>query len=365
MTSTRPTIVYLHGASVRDVAPVQWRIRAGLERAGLGHVDIIALRWAEASGPSTPSIADLMPEPTLGTGPLELETVAGARASAVPVAELRKGLLAEAARFESEEPQAADIAAAVRTVARSGELRRVAASSSRHDPGLPAVIRELVRAEVATSVPNAMAERPSLVSSLLCAIVERIAAVGSEGGEWCPTLAGGDLPRWVTGELRHCRPRLMQPSVAALTDIFHYLRHGDEARALVRRTIQALPGPVLVIGESLGGIVAADVLAIDPPGHVRGLVTVGSQVAVLHAMDALDSLRPGEGHSPFTPWLNVYSEYDFASFLAGPGWPDVGDIEDVEVDDGVTGFPESHSRYWHTDATFTAIADFAGRVWTA
>jgi hypothetical protein len=250
-------------------------------------------------------------------------------------------------------------------VARSPELRRVAAASSRHDPGLPAVVRELVRAEVAASVPNAMAEEPSLVSGLLCAIVERIASVGAEGGEWCPTLAGSDLPRWVTGELRHCRPRLMQPSVAALTDVFHYLRHGDEARALVRRTLAPLSGPVLVIGESLGGIVAADVLAVDPPRGVRGLVTIGSQVAVLHAMDALESLRPGDGRNPFTPWLNVYSEYDFASFLAGPGWPGLDGIDDVEVDDGVTGFPDSHSRYWDTAATFTAIVEFSRRVWAA
>jgi pimeloyl-ACP methyl ester carboxylesterase len=157
----------------------------------------------------------------------------------------------------------------------------------------------------------------------------------------------------------------MEPTVATLTDVFHYLRHGDEARTLVRRTIEPLPGPVLLIGESLGGIVAADVLATEPPRRVCGLVTVGSQVAVLHAMDALESLRPGDGRSPFAPWLNVYSEYDFASFLARPGWPGVEGIHDVEVDDAITGFPQAHSRYWDTPSTFAAIAGFARRVGAA
>nr|BFE81246.1 hypothetical protein GCM10020093_038470 [Planobispora longispora] len=124
-------------------------------------------------------------------------------------------------------------------------------------------------------------------------------------------------------------------------------------REHITRTLGELPGgrPVVLLGHSLGGIAAVDLLAgrtMDP--RVKLLVTVGSQAPLLYLMDALDTLTyRAEGIStrPFTPWLNIYDPSDLLSFLAGPVWPGESGIADERVDSGASVFA-AHSAYWGT-----------------
>jgi hypothetical protein len=110
-------------------------------------------------------------------------------------------------------------------------------------------------------------------------------------------------------------------------------------------------GPVIALGNSLGGIVLVDLLR--QPGAPRPdlLVTVGSQSPVLQTFDGLgDDPAP-----PFQPWLNVFDRRDFFGFVAQPVWPDQPGIRDVQVDLGL-GFPDVHGpAYFDHPAVLEAI----------
>jgi hypothetical protein len=179
---------------------------------------------------------------------------------------------------------------------------------------------------------------------------------------FAPATGGLDLSRRLTRALQACRADLMQPWVPPIADVLHYQRHGAEARAFVLDALAATDGPCLVLGESFGAVLAMDVLTSGAPmADVRGLVSVGAQVAVLYEMHALQTLVPDGNAEPFDPWLNIYNPFDFASFLAAPAWPQAG-IRDVAIDDGRHGFPRAHIAYLENPQTYEAIAE-AARDW--
>lgn len=131
--------------------------------------------------------------------------------------------------------------------------------------------------------------------------------------------------------------------------------------ALVARTTKH---PIIVIGLSLGGIIAVDSLS-DPrllAGDrqvIRLLITVGSQSPALLACDALQYLRRdrSERGKLFTPWLNIWRRLDLLSFAARPMFatraPDSLDLRDVDIDDPESPalFPDCHLTYFE-DAQF-------------
>jgi hypothetical protein len=147
-------------------------------------------------------------------------------------------------------------------------------------------------------------------------------------------------------------------------DVTFYLEHGEQIRDLIAEAILQRSGakPLVLLGHSLGGIAAVDLLA-DPKQmseqnalKVDLLVTVGSQAPLLYLMNSLSSLSPKQpNHNhPFTPWLNIYNPDDLLSFCAERVFPGRPHIFDREVDAGVP-FPLSHSAYWDHAETFDLI----------
>lgn len=137
-------------------------------------------------------------------------------------------------------------------------------------------------------------------------------------------------------------------------DVLLYLARGARIRRHIADCISGLNDDVVLLAHSLGGIATFDVLVKGHFPNVRCLITVGSQIALLHELDALPSLEPGTLPDSFpVPWLNVYDNRDLLSFLAapifGPG------VQDVVVDSR-TPFPRSHSAYFGSRDFYAIVA---------
>ncbi|MEW1830453.1 hypothetical protein [Streptomyces sp. NPDC088196] len=171
------------------------------------------------------------------------------------------------------------------------------------------------------------------------------------------------------------RTALTGRSVGFLGDIVRYLVRGEAVRALVAEAVRAQPGPVVLLGHSLGGIVSFDLLASGTlldgaasgpgarPGKVAALVTVGSQAPLLYELDALPSRPFGSGlPAGFPPWVNVYDRRDLLSYQAaevfGTG---TADVRDEEVDNGQP-VSAAHSSYWGNDRFYTVLCDVLDRI---
>lgn len=131
-------------------------------------------------------------------------------------------------------------------------------------------------------------------------------------------------------------------------DVLFYQRHGGSIRDAVRTEIAELPRPIVALGHSLGAIVLVDTL-FGPDAQDQGvqeLVTFGAQSSMLQVIGAIDPLQ-----APAIRWTNVWTRYDFISFLAGRLWPEATDVE-VRIE---VGFPDSHGLYYETKGFYDAI----------
>jgi hypothetical protein len=158
---------------------------------------------------------------------------------------------------------------------------------------------------------------------------------------------------WATDVLLGRRTGLMQ-EILGVADVLVYQRDGERIREVVRGTLVEAAtrgGPVVALGNSLGGIILVDVLRRLGAPTPDLLVTVGSQSPVLQTFGGLGT----DPTAPFQPWLNIYDRRDFFGFVAQPVWPDAPGITDVRVDLGL-GFPEVHGpAYFDSPAVFEAI----------
>jgi hypothetical protein len=135
-------------------------------------------------------------------------------------------------------------------------------------------------------------------------------------------------------------------------DIVFYQAHGNAIRRFVADKIREVPGPVVLLGHSLGGVIAFDLLAgvgEGELGKVQTLITVGSQVPLLYELGALtcgvnygSSLPDG-----FPRWVNVYDKRDLLAY-AGRELFAADRCQDLEFDTGMP-FPMAHSAYWDPD----------------
>lgn len=143
-----------------------------------------------------------------------------------------------------------------------------------------------------------------------------------------------------------------------LADIVYYQAHGRAIREVVRKRIRDVPGPVVLLGHSLGGIIAFDILAAGAvdPGQVRMLVTVGSQVPLLYELNALSCGFKFRTDLPngFPRWLNVYDPRDLLAYGGRVLFPDR--CHDLPVNTK-TPFPTAHGAYWDTGAFYRGLAD--------
>jgi hypothetical protein len=144
--------------------------------------------------------------------------------------------------------------------------------------------------------------------------------------------------------------------VDQLADIMLYQARGEQIREFARKSISRLPGPVVLLAHSLGGVIAFDLLAGKEAGgldQVQMLITVGSQAPLLYEVGAGQAgalscgLRFGED-LPDTfkaKWVNVYDKRDLLAYGGEKLFP--GRCRDIRVSSRVA-FPAAHEAYWGT-----------------
>ncbi len=115
-------------------------------------------------------------------------------------------------------------------------------------------------------------------------------------------------------------------------DLDEYFRDADLRATVLERVAQVCQAdaePVLLLGHSMGSIVAYDLLATRGarPLGVAGLVTFGSPLGMKSLHRHVDDLHPG---TPFpaglAAWTNVFNAEDFATVVPSlaPLFPGVG-----------------------------------------
>jgi len=409
--SSRGTIVYVHGASDRapDVAGHVARIEEQLALHGMPF-DVLASDWGDAvgatldriglaipgAGPAVEAVSARSAEPLaslLTEGPLsELARMAGLGASDVislpasidtPRDADRLLAIAQGPADGARDTSAAACRAAAATVEGSPEYARarcadvpevhlvaataravaataaVAAPASQSSTDLIAPAPDLIAGGTAAQVSFARSVEVSIAQAVLAMAAATLLA-GYVGVD-----VGPGLKRWATDVLRPHRSRIMQESFLGPADILRYLSNGGPMRGSVAGTLReaaARGGPVVAIGNSLGGIILVETLAAPDAPRADLLVTVGSQSPLLATIGALDGLGVPDGPSPFQPWLNVYDRRDFLAFVAQPVWPGESGIRDLEVDSG-EGFPDSHgATYLSRPELYAAIRDHLARA---
>ncbi|MFD7834344.1 alpha/beta fold hydrolase [Streptomyces sp. NPDC059761] len=220
--------------------------------------------------------------------------------------------------------------------------------------------RLLARAVVAAALSAVLAEDAPVVpdgearDAAVAALAELMGArpVGSERG--LGALLARPALRLASHAAVRRRRALTEAAHPAAADIMRYLARGGALRRRLRELIEELPAPVVVVGHSLGGIIALDTLVGTPLPQVELLVTVGSQGPFLYESGALPGLSHPEPLPRHVPdWLNVYDRRDLLGYLGAGLFPDR--VTDVEVDNRQP-FPAAHSAYWTNPAVYREIA---------
>lgn len=184
-----------------------------------------------------------------------------------------------------------------------------------------------------------------------------------QGGRAKAAIAGAAIA-YVGGSrkrIRKYRDRIHASADLFVGDILVYQAHGARARDYLARQIDALDGDVVVVGHSLGGIVAFETLTGADYGPRVRLFTVGSQVSRLYRYGALATLARGgtPAHWP-TRWTNAHCPQDLLGFPARPDFGDDVPVTDLRIDTGLL-FPDAHSGYWGQRETYRVIAELARR----
>jgi hypothetical protein len=405
-------LIFIHGTTVRDVSTYKDRLRQRAPKyLGVAADDIVALEWGNQLGFPDRDVKQALPEEysravtdepevdevatlwslLLADPDAELRLMAADQGAApggidfdgdasVEVADAVSDAPVPAAAVEAAGFDVAEFSVARDAVVASPALGAAASAvGDAQDAQLTnavarsVVARMLVARQAATArgdgdLPEAF-DDPVARDTLVDAVADAIhgSTLGERGlGDLFKKAGSGVL----TSMLVKYRAETMVPLARFIHDVALYLNHGEEIRAFIEDGIRANSdkGPPIVIGHSLGGIAAVDILSNpanregDKKLDVGTFVTVGSQAPALFLMDALTFLthdretdkRMGD---PFAPWLNIYNREDLLSFCAKRVFPDVDGIKDVAVDAKVP-FPASHSAYFAVDATYEAIRDF-------
>ncbi|MER5931135.1 alpha/beta fold hydrolase [Streptomyces sp. NPDC002054] len=250
-------------------------------------------------------------------------------------------------------------------------------------PRLAAAIAELSRSPLLGPAATALPEDEDLARLLARALVAgALSAVLAEDDPVVPDGAARDAAVAALAECMGARPRGSDRGVGALlarpalrlasrqavrrrralteaahpaaADIMLYLARGEPLRRRLRAVVEELEPPVVLVGHSLGGIIALDTLITSPLPQVALLVTVGSQGPFLYESGALPGLvhpEPLPDHVP--DWLNLYDHRDLLGYIGAPLFP--GRVTDIEVDNRQP-FPAAHSAYWTNPAVYRALA---------
>ncbi|MER5945460.1 alpha/beta fold hydrolase [Streptomyces sp. NPDC001904] len=374
------TVVFIHGTGVREprFGALHARTVEGLG-ATAPHARVVPFYWGGAHGAVLAARGASIPEPAGGTtrGPDDGdETDAWARLYEDPEAELAfaaagagTAVTAPGAEFPDERPRRllrriGDVAPELGRglPIRAAELARsplLAPAAAALDPD--ELARLLARALAAAVIGAALdADTPVLCTGeVRDAAVDRIAeALGAtpEGTGRGLFLRTVKRPLMRAGSRAAVRRRraLTEAVHPAAGDILRYLARGAELRRALRDLIAGQEPPVVLLGHSLGGIIALDTLVLDPQPSVALLVTVGSQAPFLYETGALPSLTHPQPLPPHVPdWLNLYDRRDLLGYVGAGLFP--GRVTDVATDSRQP-FPVAHSAYWDDPAVYRAIA---------
>ncbi|MFJ6512708.1 hypothetical protein [Streptomyces sp. NPDC091405] len=382
------TVIFIHGTGVRPphTGALNARVTASLAEAAPG-VRVVPLDWGERHGARLAAGgASIPPDGSWATerdaeSEEDDETAAWERLYRDPEAELAlaathgtPGETPPGAAFPEEEfrERLAALAARGESVAPElgpglGERAAALARSPLLAPAAEALDREelaplLARALAAAVIAAALAED----APVLCDGVTRDAAVdriARELGATAPGSTRGPVGRLIGRPVLRLGSRYAVRRRRALTgaahpaagDVLKFLVRGGPLRTALRELAAAVEPPVVLLGHSLGGIIALDTLIEAPLPGVRLLVTVGSQAPFLYetgALPHLDHPEPLPAHVP--GWLNIHDRRDLLGFAAAPVFP--GRAEDITTDNRQP-FPVAHSAYWSDPAVYRAIAE--------
>ncbi len=386
----RGTLVYVHGASDRAAAMAAHVAR--IEEQLAVHempFDVLASGWGDAVGAKLDRIGLALPggpvggpqsvgtsEPLaalLAEGPLsELERIGVPRSAEVislpastdaPRDADRLLAIAQGPADGAQNVAAAACRAAASAVQASPEYARARCADVPEIDLLAATARA-VATTAAAEIPE-VAREPgpvSFASAVEVDIAQAVLAMAAATllAGYVGVDVGPGLKRWATDVLVPHRARLMEESFLGPADILRYLSDGEPSRRFVAGTLReaaARGGPVVALGNSLGGIILVETLAAPNAPRPDLLVTVGSQSPLLMTIGALGALDAAGARAPFQPWLNVYDRRDFLAFVAQPVWPDQPGIRDLAVDNN-EGFPDSHgATYLSRPELYQAIRE--------
>ncbi|MFH9122680.1 alpha/beta fold hydrolase [Streptomyces globisporus] len=382
------TVIFIHGTGVRPphTEALNARVTASLAEAAPG-VRVVPLDWGErygarlaAGGASIPpdgagaterdtdseeddEAADWErlyrdPEAELALAATRGTSGAIPPGTAFPDEEFRERLASLAARDGGVAPELGpDLGARAAALARSPLLAPAAEALDREE-----LAQLLARALAAAVIGAALAED----APVLCDGTTRDAAVdriARELGATEPGSTRGPVGRLIGRPVLRLGSRYAVRRRRALTgaahpaagDVLTFLVRGGPLRTALRELVAAVEPPVVLLGHSLGGIIALDTLIEAPLPGVRLLVTVGSQGPFLYetgALPHLDHPEPLPAHVP--GWLNIHDRRDLLGFAAAPVFP--GRAEDIATDNRQP-FPVAHSAYWSDPAVYRAIAE--------
>jgi hypothetical protein len=164
--------------------------------------------------------------------------------------------------------------------------------------------------------------------------------------------------RALTVALRHGLRNRVMPAVSLfLGDVLSWFQNREEILNRVHEAVEGAveDGPLVLVGHSLGGVIAFEYCAIARR-DINLLATVGSQVGWFGEMGVLRASTGLTGGKLALPpklhsWRNLYDPDDALSFLAAPVFDTVTDIEL----DTRAPFPVSHSEYWNLPDTYRKL----------
>lgn len=383
------TIVFLHGTGVRVKLPnteqlIQDNVKDVL---GLLPSQVVALNWGELTGAGAPDLAGTIPDRSSGTagrwGALfddpfhelafvaahDPETELSGTTFGAKFETLLKGLAPPSDELAKAGLDNADFTAARPELLKQGALSHaVRRAGDIHDPDLvetvaTALVARMISERVRDGRPPISAFQASSRQALVEAIKAALEPSSTRSAK--SILAHKLLAPFATYLGSAYRDDLMSGFGGFARDIIYYLADGKPSGeptpggATTRKILDTIvehpripsDGPLVIVGHSLGGIIAVDLLSNPAYSafreRVKLLVTVGSQAPVVYLCGGLTTLKPGDDWTaPHPPWINVYDPEDLLSFLAAGAFPKSG-VTDVPVNTG-SPFPYSHSAYFAT-----------------
>lgn len=182
-----------------------------------------------------------------------------------------------------------------------------------------------------------------------------------------PAKGGIYLPRSVQDDLRRLDanpflPQFSRRLVIWLVRQVHQYLTDDRIRACVQQRVERAVGPHtrVLIGHSLGSVVAYEAACAHPEWAVDTLITLGSPLGIRSVGDLIrpkvtggDAVRP-----PVRRWVNVAAGADPVA-LVKLLKPIFGEVEDVPVSNGRWRAHEI-GMYLHAPPTAEAVADALG-----